>query len=364
MTNLHTDPTKRHEFVLLFDVENGNPNGDPDAGNLPRIDPETMHGIVTDVALKRKVRDYLIMTKGIPMFIQSETALNRLIFNAAKEEGFEPLSVELSEDDEELIEWFKENNPDNFELDGLVLTCLVESQKEKDIKKAFNDVEDASLKRKLNALVKRMVEGVSAKKLSEEIRIKTRQKMIDTYYDIKMFGAVLAVGLNAGQVRGPMQFTFAKSVDQIARLDVSITRVAITKEEDKKRKSTEMGRKSIVPYGLYRTHGFYNPYLAKKDPKSLEYNVTSNDLENLWEALANMFEYDHSAARGQMATRGLYVFTHENDKGNAPSHKLFKRIAVPQKECARKFEDYMPITVDETDLDKIGVHLTKIVHEV
>ena len=125
-----------------------------------------------------------------------------------------------------------------------------------------------------------------------------------------------------------------------------------------------MGRKSIVPYGLYRTHGFYNPYLAKKDPKSLEYNVTSNDLENLWEALANMFEYDHSAARGQMATRGLYVFTHENDKGNAPSHKLFKRIAIPQKECARKFEDYMPITVDETDLDKIGVHLTKIVHEV
>lgn len=356
MTNLHTDPTKRHEFVLFFDVENGNPNGDPDAGNLPRIDPETMHGIVTDVALKRKVRDYLQMTKDIPMFIQSATALNRLIFNAAKEEGFEPLSVEFSEDEEDLIEWFKENNPENFELDGLVLTCLVESQKEKDIKKAFNGIEDAGLKRKLNALAKKMVEGGAAKKLSEEIRNKTRQRMIDTYYDIKMFGAVLSVGLNAGQVRGPMQFTFAKSVDQIARLDVSITRVAITKEEDKKRKDTEMGRKSIVPYGLYRAHGFYNPYLAN--------NVKPEDLSNLWEALASMFEFDHSAARGQMSTRGLYVFTHENDKGNAPSHKLFKRIAVTQKECARKFEDYMPITIDEADLDKIGVHLTKIVHEV
>jgi len=370
MTNLHTDHTKRHEFVLLFDVENGNPNGDPDAGNLPRIDPETMHGIVTDVALKRKVRDYLQMTKGIDIFIQSETALNRLIFDAAEKEGFKPLRIELKEDEEDVIEWFKENSGDDFVLDGLTLTCVIESQKDQDIKKTFNAVEDAELKKKLILIAKRLVQEDSAKKtgtkkkLDEETKIKTRQRLIDTYYDIRLFGAVLATGLNAGQVRGPLQFTFAKSIDPIVRLDLSITRKAVTKEEDKKRKENEMARKSIVPYGLYRAHGFYNPYLAKKDIKSSEYNITSEDLGNLWEALTNMFEYDHSAARGQMSTRGLYVFTHENDKGNAPSHKLFKRIAVTQKECARKFEDYMPITIDEAGLDKLGVHLTKIVHEV
>lgn len=363
MTNLHTDPTKRHEFILLFDVENGNPNGDPDAGNLPRIDPETMHGIVTDVALKRKVRDYLQMIKDTPIFIQSETALNRLIYDAAIEAEVEPLQVELSEKDEDIIQWLKDEVPENFDLDELKLSYTGESRKASIIKKAFDGVEDKELKKKLQDLAKKMAESVKKETLNNDDKKKTRQKLIDKYFDIRMFGAVLATGLNAGQVRGPMQFTFAKSIDQIARLDVSITRVAITKEEDKKRKSTEMGRKSIVPYGLYRAHGFYNPYLAKKDSKSSEYNVTSNDLENFWEALANMFEYDHSAARGQMTTRGLYVFTHEKDKGNAPSHKLFKRIAVPQKECARKFEDYMPITVDETDLDKIGIHLTKLVHE-
>lgn len=364
--DIYTDPARRHDFVLLFDVENGNPNGDPDAGNLPRIDPETMHGIITDVCLKRKVRDYLQITKNTPIFIQSETALNRLISDAAAEVGVKQPQYIL--EDEQVIEWFQSENPENFDLDGNTLTYIGESRKEKEIKKAFTKVEDKDLKKKLNDVAMKLKESVDKDTLTYEDRMKTQKQMTEKYYDIRMFGAVLSTGLNAGQVRGPVQLTFSKSADPIFRLDNAITRKAVTKEEDKKRKETEMARKPTVPYALYVAHGFYNPYFAlkpkiKKDDPD-ECMISKDDLENLWEALEWMFNNDTAAARGKMATRGLYVFTHDNKRGNAPSHKLFSRIRVERKkkdDSARNFCDYK-IGIDEEGLEP-NIKLTKLVHE-
>lgn len=367
--NIHTDPSKRHDFVLLFDVENGNPNGDPDAGNLPRIDPETMHGIITDVCLKRKVRDYLQITKNIPIFIQSEIALNTLISKAARDvkAEFPQINIIVEEDkDNDVIQWFSEHDP--FELNDNILSYYGDSFKQKDIEKHFDEVEDTGLKSKLKPYAKQLAESVKKKTLNENDRNTTKQKLIEERYDIRMFGAVLSTGLNAGQVRGPVQFTFARSVDPIFRLDNAITRKAITKEADKKRKETEMARKPIVPYALYVEHGFYNPYFAlkpktKKDDPD-EYIVSKDDLENLWEALEWMFNNDTAAARGKMATRGLYVFTHDNKRGNAPSHKLFSRIRAEKKkkdDSARNFSDYK-IDIDEKGLES-NITLIKLVHE-
>lgn len=287
-TDISINPTKRHEFVLLFDVTNGNPNGDPDAGNMPRVDPQTMHGLVTDVALKRKVRDYLQLTQEMPIFIQSKVALNTLI----KQTG-----------------------------DAL---------------------------------------GVGDTPLANE---DVRLEMCRRYYDIRMFGAVLSTGkLNAGQVRGPVQLTFAKSIDPILPLDLPITRQARTTEERMETGTTEFGRKPIVPYGLYRAHGFFNPYLAKIKKNDGEYEqiVSSEDLVALWDALSDLFRNFQSAMSGERNVRGLYVFTHDNPKGNAPSYSLFERIQPKLKDdiaIPRNFSDYT-ITVDETNMPS-GVQLLR-----
>ncbi|MCY4353346.1 MAG: type I-C CRISPR-associated protein Cas7/Csd2 [Truepera sp.] len=277
----HTNPDTRHDFVILFDVRDGNPNGDPDADNMPRIDPETRQGLVTDVSLKRKVRDYAQRILDESIFIQSKSALNTVMENVAKEKGID-----------------KPKKGD--EAPGL--QCA----------------------------------------------------MIEKFYDIRMFGAVLTTGdYNAGQVRGPVQLTFARSLDPIYQHNLSITRQARTTEERQERGgTTEIGRKAITPYGLYRAHGFYNPYLAKR--------VSEEDLEKLWEALERMYEFDRSAARGDMAVRGLYVFTHQDKKGNAHAHKLFENIAVKRTSngtSPRAFTDYT-VTVNE-DLPN-GVTLTKL----
>jgi CRISPR-associated protein Csd2 len=379
--NIHSNPARRHDFVFIFDVENGNPNGDPDAGNLPRIDPETMHGIITDVYLKRKVRDYLQITKNIPIFIQSETALNTLISKAAREVGaeFPQIKITIDEDkDSDVIQWFSEHDPFELNDSDNMLSYFGDSFKQKDIEKHFDEVEDTNLKSKLKPYAKQLADSVKKKTLNENDRKSTKQKLIEERYDIRMFGAVLSTGLNAGQVRGPVQFTFAKSVDPIFRLDNAITRKAITKEADRKRKETEMARKPTVPYALYVAHGFYNPYFAlkaktKKDDPD-EYMVSKDDLGNLWEALEWMFNNDTAAARGKMATRGLYVFTHGNKRGNAPSHKLFSRIKVEKKnkdDSARKFSDYK-IEIDEIglidgkelkELKESDIALNKLVHE-
>lgn len=267
-----SNPAVRHEFVLLFDVTNGNPNGDPDATNAPRTDPETQFGFVTDVALKRKVRDYLQLAHQTPMFIQSRVALNTLI-EQAQGEGAEAGNKKVANKD-------------------------------------------------------------------------VRNTMIENYYDIRLFGAVLSTGkVNAGQVRGPVQVTFARSLDRVMPIDVTITRQARTTEERMETGSTEIGRKSILPYGLYRAHGFFNPLLGKPREDGGT-GVSSEDLKLLWEALVNLFNLDRSASRGEMAVRGLYVFSHENALGKAPAHKLFKLVDIPalstpeKPASPRSFEEY------------------------
>lgn len=284
----HTNPETRHEFVLLFDVRDGNPNGDPDMDNLPRIDPETRHGLVTDVSLKRKVRDYVHTILGNEIFIQSRASLNALIKEAGEAVGEEPTGS----------------------------------------KRANENVQDELIKR---------------------------------YYDVRMFGAVLSTGqLNAGQVRGPAQLTFARSIDPVYQHGLTITRQARTTEERMETGTTEMGRKAIIPYGLYRAHGFFNPFLARQ--------VSEEDLGTLWEALTNMYEFDRSAARGQIAIRGLYVFSHENKKGNTHAHKLFDLVQVQRAESSedqeeselpRDFRNYA-VTIDEPNLPD-GVTLTRLV---
>lgn len=381
-SNVHLDPTKRHDFVLLFDVENANPNGDPDAGNLPRVDPETMRGFTTDVSIKRKVRDYLQLTYGIPMFIQSETALNRLIFEAADEAGATLPKVTLndSKDDRLLKELFAHRAIENIEFEDGEIRYVGESFKKKEITDALKsdvielteedvktvsdaliEAEDEDFKGEppqkkdieaaLKDLAARLFNSVGKKKkLEKQDRDNARNKMIEKYFDIRLFGAVLSTGLNAGQVRGPAQLTFAKSLHPIFRMDCGITRKAVTKEADRKRKENEMGRKPIVSYGLYRGYGFYNPYLAQIIPKteltSDNLYVTSNDLNHLWEALWKGFDNDHSASR-HIRPRGVYVFTHACARGNAPSHRLFDMLKVELRDEVRdkgespsQFNDY------------------------
>lgn len=383
ISDIHLDPTKRHDFVLLFDVENANPNGDPDAGNLPRVDPDTMHGFTTDVSIKRKVRDYLQLTYGLPMFIQSETALNRLIFEAADEAGAALPKVTLndSKDDRLLRELFAHRRIENieFEEDGEV-RYVGESFKKKEIADALKpeaielteedikavsdtliEAEDEDFKDKppekkdietaLKDLGARLFNSVGKKKkLDKQDRDNARNKMIEKYFDIRLFGAVLSTGLNAGQVRGPVQLTFAKSLHPIFRMDCGITRIAVTREADRKRKETEMGRKPIVNYGLYRGYGFYNPYLAQVTPRtelsSDNLFVTSDDLNYLWEALWKGLDNDHSASR-HIRPRGVYVFTHACARGNAPSHRLFDMLKVELSnevrdngESPSQFNDY------------------------
>lgn len=269
----------RYDFVILFDVENGNPNGDPDAGNMPRVDPETGYGLVTDVCLKRKIRNYVETVKE----------------NA---EGYQI--------------YIKEGVPLNTS-DQLAYTRLGIDEK------------------KLN------------KKADPGIDAKIRDFMCSNFYDIRTFGAVMTTfvkaALNCGQVRGPVQLGFARSVEPIAQQEVTITRTAITTEADAERKKTEMGRKYIIPYGLYRAHGHISANLARKIT-----GFSEEDLELLWEAIINMFEHDHSAARGQMALRKLIVFKHESELGNVPAHKLFDLVTVKHKEGApsptRGYADY------------------------
>lgn len=280
----------RYEFVVLFDVENGNPNGDPDAGNMPRIDPETGHGLITDVCLKRKIRNYVETVKedttGYRIYIKEGVPLNR--------------------------------------SDAEAYAAL--------------DITEKNIKEK--------------KKADPELDKKVRDWMCRNFYDIRTFGAVMTTftkaALNCGQVRGPVQLGFAHSVERIVPQEVTITRVAITTESDAENKKTEMGRKYIVPYGLYRCEGYVSANLARKTT-----GFTEEDLELLWQAIVNMFEIDHAAARGKMAVRKLIVFKHDSELGCAPAYKLFEAVRVERKENngspARSFNDYT-VTIDEDKL--------------
>ena len=291
---MSTPIKNRYDFVILFDVENGNPNGNPDAGNMPRIDPETGYGLVTDVCLKRKIRNYVEDLKeeapGYRIYVKEGVPLNR--------------------------------------SDAEALTAVGVSG---DLK--------------------------AAKKSDPGIDKKLRDFMCSNFYDIRTFGAVMTTfvkgALNCGQVRGPVQLNFARSIDPIVPQEVTITRVAITTEADAEKKGTEMGRKHIVPYALYRAEGYVSANLARKTT-----GFSEDDLQLLWQAILNMFENDHSAARGKMAVRELIVFKHDSELGCAPAYKLFQKVQVEKRvEVPRRYEDYVVSVSD--DLPE-GVHCERL----
>lgn len=276
----------RYEFIMFFDCENGNPNGDPDAGNMPRVDAETSHGIVTDVCLKRKIRNYIELVlegkEGYNILIKTDKALNTKFTEAYQDSG-----LKIGE---------KGKNSSSVE--------------------------------------------------------KARDYMCANYYDVRTFGAVMSTGDDpCGIVRGPVQINFAKSIDPVLPQEITITRQAITSAKDKENKETEMGKKNYIPYGLYRAEGYVSAKLAQKT------GFSDDDLKKLWEAIINMFEHDHSAARGKMCLRKLIVFRHDSDVGNAHSVVLFDKVKVCRKEgvaIPRSYDDYV-VSVDENLPE--GVHI-------
>ncbi len=287
----------RYDFVLVFDVRDGNPNGDPDAGNLPRLDAESGHGLVTDVSLKRKVRNFVGLVKGetppFDIYVKERAILNQTHARAYVAIGAEDA---LKGDDKK--------------------------------RKGSGDTVD-----------------------------KARRWMCANFYDVRTFGAVMSTGVNCGQVRGPVQLTFARSVEPIIAQEHSITRMAVATEAEAEKQQGDnrtMGRKHTVPYGVYVAHGFVSSFLAKQT------GFGEEDLELLWQALEQMFEHDRSAARGEMSTRGLYVFKHDCELGNAHAHSLFDRIDIARKpgvEVPRSFNDY-EVTVDDSALPA-GVSLIR-----
>lgn len=286
-----TEPIQnRFDFVLFFDVKNGNPNGDPDAGNMPRIDPETGHGIVSDVCLKRKVRNYVDLVKGQDVD-GPDVAEGELGYKIYVQEG----------------------------------AVLNERNK-----KAYVHYDMKPSEKKLPK--------------GEQDRLKVTKFMCDNFFDIRSFGAVMTTEVNCGQVRGPVQLCFAESVDPVLPLEMSITRMAVTNEKDAEKEKT-MGRKQYVPYGLYRAEGFISAALAEKTGFSQE------DLDLLFEALMNMFEHDRSAARGLMTSRKLFVFKHDSKLGNAPAHRLFETVSVNRliedDAEARAFSDYEIVVTED-----------------
>ena len=278
----------RYDFVLLFECTDGNPNGDPDAGNMPRTDPETMHGFVTDVAIKRKVRDFVETLKG-------GAAPNRIY---VQHQG----------------------------RGGTFLNAL------------HDQAHDALDPKTPQA---------DRKAPKPPVRDAARQWMCDNFFDVRTFGAVMSTGSNAGQVRGPVQLTFARSIDPIFPAEITITRVAKTTEaRSEKEGTTEIGRKNAIPYGLYLAHGFVSPSFARAT------GFSEDDLDLFWQALLRMFEDDRSASRGFMATRALIAFKHESPLGNAVAHKLFERVVVKRKDGAkpaRQYSDYT-VAIDRGDL--------------
>ena len=347
----------RYDFVLLFDVKDGNPNGDPDAGNLPRLDPETGRGLVTDVCLKRKIRNYVAAkhkySRPYDIYVKEGSVLGH-----AHVQAFRELNIRIGEDitepvPEELREELTEQAlPDGLELqsdeDENARLSLSGSLVKKDVQEWIKEVE---LTEPVKKLIRSALRKVKPRRPDRSETEKGREKMCQTFYDIRTFGAVLSLksAPNCGQVRGPVQMTFARSVDLIAALEHSITRMAVATEAESERQgggNRTMGRKHTVPYGLYVGHGFVSSHLAAQT------GFSDDDLALLWESLTSMFEHDRSAARGEMATRGLYVFKHDSQLGNAPAHALFAHIQPKRKadvSVPRDFSDY-DVSIQETGL--------------
>lgn len=292
MSEAHLDPSVRHDFVLVFDVKDGNPNGDPDAGNLPRVDPETRQGLVSDVAIKRKVRNYVDTFHGDDanrkIYVQEGAVLNERHQRAYTALGLKPKKSQPADDVDKARAWMCEN-----------------------------------------------------------------------FYDVRSFGAVMSTGVNCGQVRGPIQLTFGRSVDPVFGMDVSITRVAVTNANESSANGDRstvgtMGRKALIPYGLYVAHGYFVPSFAQKT------GFDTADLELFWAALVGMWDLDRSASRGMTACREVFVFSHPNGLGAAPSHKLFDGVRIERRDDRphpRSFDDYRVDVADPPD----GVTLTRLV---
>jgi CRISPR-associated protein Csd2 len=298
--------SNRYDFVLIFDVKDGNPNGDPDAGNMPRLDAESGHGLVTDVSLKRKVRNFVGMVKE-----QDEREPT---------EGEKRFEIYVRE--KAIL-----NHQNLRAYSALNLAATQEEQSEETTEAVANDA-----KKKKPAKEKR-------KGSADEVGL-ARKWMCQNFFDVRTFGAVMSTGVNCGQVRGPVQLTFARSVEPIVALEHSITRMAVATEAEAEKQQGDnrtMGRKHTVPYGVYVAHGFVSSFLAKQT------GFGDDDLELVFQALTQMFEHDRSAARGEMSTRGLYVFKHDSELGNAPAHALFDRLKVEpvnKGEVARSFDAY------------------------
>ncbi|MBP6720173.1 MAG: type I-C CRISPR-associated protein Cas7/Csd2 [Rhodoferax sp.] len=322
----------RYDFVLIFDVKDGNPNGDPDAGNMPRLDAESGHGLVTDVSLKRKVRNFVGLVKEqderAPVDGEKRFEIyvrEKAILNLQHERAYSALNLAVTPE---------EQAPEATE----------------------NEATDT--KKKKPAKDKR-------KGSADEVAL-ARQWMCQNFFDVRTFGAVMSTGINCGQVRGPVQLTFARSVEPIVALEHSITRMAVATEAEAEKQQGDnrtMGRKHTVPYGVYVAHGFVSSFLAKQT------GFGQDDLELLWQALGQMFEHDRSAARGEISTRGLYVFQHDSELGNAPAHALFERLQVQPKEAsavARSFDAYavtfdgQSLAVGQSLQPAAGVTLTRL----
>ena len=322
----------RYDFVLIMDVKDGNPNGDPDAGNMPRLDAESGHGLVTDVSLKRKVRNFVGLVKE-----QDERA------PVDGEKRFEIYVREKA-----IL-----NHQNQRAYSALNLAATPDEQAQ-----AATENEATDAKKKKPAKEKR-------KGSADEVAL-ARQWMCQNFFDVRTFGAVMSTGVNCGQVRGPVQLTFARSVEPIVALEHSITRMAVATEAEAEKQQGDnrtMGRKHTVPYGVYVAHGFVSSFLAKQT------GFGQDDLELLWQALGQMFEHDRSAARGEMSTRGLYVFQHDSELGNAPAHALFERLQVQPKEAgavARSFDAYsvafdgQSLAVGQSVQPAAGVTLTRL----
>lgn len=355
----------RYDFALLFDVTDGNPNGDPDAGNLPRVDAETGMGLVTDVCLKRKVRNYVQIVTGankpFDIYVKERAVLGRAHVEAFKDLGIELGEAGRKEITIEIVEALSELSLP----EGLSIS---EEENEEGELKAFLNVacdfdkktlaefwkenkEFAKSNQEIKLLIDNLSKSIKSRKPKAEETEKGRGWMCENFYDIRTFGAVLSLksAPNCGQVRGPIQFTFGRSVDPVIALEHSITRMAVATEAEAEKQGGDnrtMGRKFTIPYGLYFSKGFISAHLAEQT------GFNNADLELFWDALKNMFDHDHSAARGMMSARKLIVFKHATALGNAPAHQLFDAIKVEKKnpsEPVRRYSDYI-ISVDKTSI--------------
>jgi len=356
----------RYDFVMIFDVKDGNPNGDPDAGNLPRIDAETGMGVVTDVCLKRKIRNYVQLkhsVKPFDIYIKEKSVLGRAHTQAFQELGIklgEGTKAQISESLHQLLSSM--SLPDGFELDkteendeaSLVAINEVFYITLNGIDKleAETWLKESELNAEQKKAIKDLIKKTTSRKPTGEETEKGREYMCKNFFDIRTFGAVLSLksAPNCGQVRGPVQVTFGRSIEPIVALEHTITRMAVATEAEAVKQSGDnrtMGRKFTVPYGIYRAHGFISANLAAQT------GFGEEDLALFWEAVENMFEHDHSAARGEMNLRKLIVFKHASALGNAPAHKLFDRVKIsranPADQSPARSFDLFKVEIDKTD---------------